>query len=119
MQKNSRADKTHEFTQIGQEHYLKVTPHRVAIYQQLINSDTHPTADDIYQIVRKIDPDISHDTVSRTLLTFAKIGIVDEVETFGGAKRFDPNVVNHHYLHCTQCGRVVDFYNRNHDNLEV
>jgi Fur family peroxide stress response transcriptional regulator len=104
---------------ICQEHLLKVTPQRVAIYQELLNSDTHPTADAVFQIVKKDYPNISFDTVNRTLLTFAEIGIVDVVETFGGAKRFDPNVTTHHHLHCTQCGKVIDFYNRDYDNLAV
>jgi len=119
MQKDDRPDKTHEFLQICQEHRLKVTPQRVAIYQELLNSDTHPTADAIYQIVKREYSNISFDTVNRTLLTFADIGIVDIVETFGGAKRFDPNVATHHHLHCTQCGNVIDFNSRDYDNLAV
>jgi Fur family peroxide stress response transcriptional regulator len=119
MQKAERPDKTKEFVKICQEHLLKVTPQRVAIYQELLNSDTHPTADAVFQIVKKDYPNISFDTVNRTLLTFAEIGIVDVVETFGGAKRFDPNVTTHHHLHCTQCGKVIDFYNRDYDNLAV
>ncbi len=119
MQKDNRPEKTHEFVQICQEHHLKVTPQRVAIYQELLNSDTHPPADAIFQIVKRKYPNISFDTVNRTLLTFADIGIVDIVETFGGAKRFDPNVKNHHHLHCTQCGKVIDFFNRDYDNLAV
>ena len=119
MQKAERPDKTKEVVKICQEHLLKVTPQRVAIYQELLNSDTHPTADAVFQIVKKDYPNISFDTVNRTLLTFADIGIVDVVETFGGAKRFDPNVTTHHHLHCTQCGKVIDFYNRDYDNLAV
>ena len=62
---------------------------------------------------------ISFDTVNRTLMTFTGIGIVDVVEIFGGAKRFDPNVKNHHHLHCTQCNKIFDFYDPGYDNLEV
>ena len=119
MQKNGRADKTHAFLQICREQHLKVTPQRVAIYQELLQSDTHPTTDAVYQSVKREYPNISFDTVNRTLLTFADIGIVDVVEIFGGAKRFDPNVTNHHHLHCAQCGKVFDFYSRDFDNLEV
>ena len=119
MQKNIRADKIHEFTQNCQEHHLKVTSQRVAVYQELINSDAHPTADAIHQNGRKKYPNISCETVNRALPTLAKICIVDVVETFGGAKRFDPNVIDHHHMHCTQCGKILDFYNRNYDNLKV
>lgn len=119
MQKSDRAVKTNTFLQICQEHRLKITPQRVAIYKELLKSDTHPTTDTIYQVVTKEYPNISFDTVNRTLLTFAETGIVDVVEIFGGAKRFDPNVTNHHHLHCTQCGKVFDFYSLAYDNLKV
>ncbi len=119
MQKEASADKIHEFLEICQTHQLKVTPQRVAIFNQLLNLDTHPTADAVYQSVSKEFPNISFDTVNRTLSTFSEIGIVDVVEVFGGAKRFDPNLRNHHHLHCTQCGKVFDFYSRAYDNLKV
>jgi len=41
------------------------------------------------------------------------------MEVFGGAKRFDPNVGDHHHLHCIRCGHVIDFYNRTYDQLDV
>ena len=119
MQKDGQPDKTQVFLKICQEHHLKVTPQRVAIYKELLNSDTHPTADSVFQVVKREYPNISFDTVNRTLLTFADIGIVDVVETFGGAKRFDPTVATHHHLHCTQCGKVIDFYNQDYDNIAV
>ena len=119
MQNESCADKIDAFTRICHQHQLKVTPQRMVIYKELLNLDTHPTADAIYQIVKRTYPNISFDTVNRTLLTFAEIGITDVVEIFGGAKRFDPNVANHHHLHCTQCGQVFDFYSRDYDNLIV
>ena len=119
MQKVAHSEKTQAFINICQQHQLKVTPQRVAIYRQLLTSTTHPTADAIYQIVKQEYPNISYDTVNRTLLTFAEIGVVDVVETYGGAKRFDPNVTNHHHLHCTKCGKIIDFQNRAYDHLSV
>jgi Fur family peroxide stress response transcriptional regulator len=101
------------------EHKLKVTPQRVAIYEELVDSKSHPTADAVYQIVKREYPSISFDTVNRTLLTFAEIGIVDIVEIFGGAKRFDPQVANHHHLHCARCGKIIDFYSRAYDDLDI
>ena len=112
-------DQLHDFIQICQEHQLKITPQRIAVFKALINSDTHPTADTIYKIVKSEYPGLSFDTVNRTLLTFGSIGIVDVFEVFGGAKRFDPNVTNHHHVHCMQCGKIADFTSRSYDDLEV
>jgi Fur family peroxide stress response transcriptional regulator len=119
MQKEGRADNIRVFLQTCRKHRLKITPQRVAIFQKLLNSNRHPTADAIYQIVKKEYSNVSFDTVTRTLQTFAEIGVVDIVEIFGGAKRFDPNVTNHHHLHCTKCGKIIDFKNRSYDDLKV
>ena len=119
MQKQTPSDKIQEFIQVCHQHHLKVTPQRVAIYQELLHADTHPTADAIYQKIKIQYPRISFDTVNRTLLTFAGIGILDTVEIFGGAKRFDPNVTAHHHLHCTHCGKILDFHYDAYDSLEV
>ena len=89
------------------------------VYKNLLDLTTHPTADDIYQMVKKEYPHISFDTVNRTLLTFKEIGIVDVIEIFGGAKRFDPDITNHHHSHCMQCGKIIDFKNRFYDDLRT
>ena len=119
MQKENGENKLHEFMRICQRNRLKITPQRVAIYQHLLGLDTHPTADAVYQIVKKEYPNISFDTVNRTLLTFAEIGVVDVVEIFSGAKRFDTDVTAHHHLHCLQCGKVYDFHSQAYDDLSV
>lgn len=111
--------KTQAVLQIFRHHQLKVTPQRVAILHELLNSDIHPTADAIYQKVKREFPHISYDTVNRTLLTFADIGIVDIVEIFGGAKRFDPNLSSHHHLHCTKCGKIIDFEHQEYENISI
>jgi Fur family peroxide stress response transcriptional regulator len=119
MQHEAKKAKVDEFIQICQSHQLKITPQRVAIYQQLLAFDQHPTADTIYQAVKKAYPNISFDTVNRTLLTFADIGLLEVVEIFGGAKRFDTNPEVHHHMHCTRCGRIEDFVNADYDHLDV
>ena len=119
MHKSTHEDKIQAFLNICRTHQLKITPQRVAIYRELLDLNIHPTADAVYQIVKNEYPNISFDTVNRTLVTLAVIGLVDVVETFGGAKRFDPNVADHHHLHCTRCGKIFDFHNQGYDNLEV
>jgi Fur family peroxide stress response transcriptional regulator len=119
MQNNRHEVEKRAFLEICQQYQLKVTPQRMVIYNELLQSDVHPSADAIYQSVKRQYPNISYDTVNRTLLTFAEIGVVDVLETFGGAKRFDPQVTPHHHLHCTQCGKVIDFYSPDYDNLAV
>ena len=98
---------------------LKITPQRVAIYRELIQSKAHPTADLMYRTIRRAFPNISFDTVNRTLLTFAEIGVVDVVEVFGGPKRFDSDVGEHHHLICTACGKIIDFEYDGYADLDL
>ena len=107
------------FIETCRRRQLKITPQRVAIFRVLIQSKQHPTADLVYKAVKKAFPNISFDTVNRTLSTFADIGVVDVVETFGGPKRFDPDISNHHHLHCMACGRIIDFKHEGYARLEV
>jgi len=98
---------------------LKITPQRRALFQELLKARNHPTADDIYQRIVKRIPNISFDTVNRTLLTFSKIGMIKVVEGYGQAKRYDPDLRLHHHFRCTRCGRIIDFHNRDYDSLVV
>lgn len=98
---------------------LKITPQRTAIFQELIKAKDHPAADDVYQRIVKRIPNISFDTVNRTLLTFAKIGMIKVVEGYGQAKRYDPDPGLHHHFRCIRCGRIIDFHNKDYDDIAV
>ena len=101
------------------EHNLKSTPQRTAVYKELIKSKDHPAAGTIFKKVRSIFPCISFDTVSRTLLTFAGIGIVSLVEGYGEPKRFDPDTGSHHHLRCIRCNNIIDFHHKTFDRIKI
>ena len=119
MQNEDGQDSIDLFIEKCKQHNLKITPQRIAIYREIIKSKKHSSADNIFQIIRKEYPNISFDTVNRTLVTFSEIGIVEIVESFGGARRFDPILDNHHHLHCISCGEIIDFYHDEYDSLVV
>jgi len=91
------------------ENNLKMTPQRIVIYKKLLESKDHPNAEILYKRIINIIPDISFDTVNRTLLTFSKIGIVNIVEGYGEPRRFDPDIKNHHHFRCVNCDSIIDF----------
>ncbi len=98
---------------------LKITPQRCSVYKHLLRSKSHPTAEETFQAIRKEYPNISYDTVNRTLLTFAEIGLADIVQTKGGARRFDLASDEHHHFQCLECGTIIDFSDKDYDNLKV
>jgi Fur family peroxide stress response transcriptional regulator len=98
---------------------ISVTPQRVAIYRLLAASKDHPDAESIYDSVKVDFPDISIDTVYRTLSTFTEMGLVNEVEGYGQARRYDPDLKPHHHFRCRKCGKIVDFEEEGLDNLKI
>jgi Fur family peroxide stress response transcriptional regulator len=101
------------------ENDLKVTPQRIVIYDELLKSKDHPNAEVLFERVKKIFPDISLDTVNRTLLTFSQINIVSVVEGNGEPRRFDPDIENHHHFRCVKCNTIIDFDYKLYDDIEV
>jgi Fur family peroxide stress response transcriptional regulator len=98
---------------------LKVTPQRVAVYKTLIESKEHPSADILWRKVRKIFPNISLDTVNRTLLTLAEIGAAFIVEGSGDVKRFDGCLESHQHFKCIKCKKIIDFHHKPFDNIPI
>lgn len=98
---------------------LKVTPQRSVVYKVLVRYEEHPSTEMVYRRARKILPNISLDTVNRTLLTLSEIGAAFVVEGTGDAKRFDGNMENHRHFKCVKCKRIVDFYHKGSENIRV
>lgn len=98
---------------------LKITPQRMAIYNELIRSKEHPSAEMLYESMRNIFPNISLDTVNRTLNTMSEIGLADIVVSSGGAKRFDGGKDKHQHFKCIKCKSIIDFHHKPFDNIEL
>ena len=112
-------DSLADFVTVCKSHKLKVTPQRIAIIQELLETKAHPTADFLFRKIQRKQPHISFDTVNRTLKTFSEIGIIDVVEGLGRQRRYDANPHSHHHLHCVKCGEIIDFYHDAYNKLAV
>lgn len=98
---------------------LRVTPQRIAIYQELAGSEKHPSAEMLYESLKPNMPTLSFDTVNRTLLTFSQIGAAFIVEGSGDARRFDAGLEKHQHFKCVKCKRIVDFHHEPFDEIEL
>ncbi len=98
---------------------LKITPQRSLIFDDISKAKDHPTAEAIYKRVRKNLPNISFDTVYRTLLSFTKIGLINLVEGYGEQKRFEPDLHQHHHFRCIKCHTIYDFEHDPYNNISV
>ncbi len=87
---------------------MRLTTQRQIILEELGKVTSHPTANEVYDMVRKRLPRIGLGTIYRNLELMAESGIILKLEVGGTQKRFDATVENHYHIRCTDCGRVDD-----------
>lgn len=86
----------------------RMTKQRQTILNVLRSTTSHPTADWIYEEVRKLIPNISLGTVYRNLGILKDMGEVMELDFGSTFSRYDGNPVNHYHFSCLQCHNVYD-----------
>jgi Fur family ferric uptake transcriptional regulator len=87
---------------------MRMTQQRRIILEELRRYNNHPTADQLYERVRRHMPRISLGTVYRNLEILTAIGEIQTLELSGSQKRFDGNPCKHYHIRCMHCGRVDD-----------
>lgn len=85
-----------------------MTRQRRIILDVLAGSKAHPTADEVYQAVRRQMPRISLATVYRNLDLLAGEGRIGRLRLGEGPARYDGHAGDHHHVRCVRCGRVDD-----------
>jgi Fur family transcriptional regulator, peroxide stress response regulator len=86
----------------------KRSKQREAIIRILKNTASHPSAEWIYEQVKKEIPDIGLATVYRNLRLLKKSGDVLEMHTTNDTARFDGCTANHYHFCCDRCGQILD-----------
>lgn len=102
---------------IFKEKKLKLTPQRLAVYNYLINTTSHPSADVIYTDIHIQYPTMSLATVYKALKTLVDVGLIQEINVGEGNFRYDGTSSPHPHLQCLGCGKVDDFKDLSLDNL--
>jgi Fur family ferric uptake transcriptional regulator/Fur family peroxide stress response transcriptional regulator len=85
----------------------RMTRQKRVILELLRSSDSHPTAEWIYEKARERIPEISLGTVYRNLNLLKELGEIMEL-SFGVYKCYDGTAVNHYHYRCRVCHRVYD-----------
>ncbi|MBN7572473.1 transcriptional repressor [Clostridium sp. 2-1] len=108
-----------QIASVFKEKKLKLTPQRLAVYNYLINTTSHPSADVIYSDIHIQYPTMSLATVYKALKTLVDVGLIQEINVGEGNFRYDGNLLPHPHLQCLSCGRVDDFKDLSLDNLNA
>ena len=95
-------------TDMNRQKALRSTRQRKVIFEELCKLTTHPTADEMYQIVKKKLPRISLGTVYRNLEVLSKTGAIKKLRFGEDSMRYDGNTKRHYHASCLSCGRLDD-----------
>lgn len=85
-----------------------LTKQRQAVLQVIRDSDSHLTANEVFEDARRILPGISFATVYNSLRFLKEQGMIGEVRFGNDAARFDRKLARHDHAICSHCGKLVD-----------
>ncbi|OJU14375.1 MAG: hypothetical protein BGN88_11705 [Clostridiales bacterium 43-6] len=87
---------------------MRYSKQRELILQTVKYSKSHPTADDVYHLLKAQNPDLSLGTVYRNLNHLASQGEIYRIEVMGDSDHYDGNMEMHFHMSCKACKRVMD-----------
>lgn len=97
------------FKNMCQARNLRITRQRLEVFRALVCSTKHPGAEAVFETVRKVLPNISLDTVYRTLSSLEEAGLIVRVGISNQA-RYDAHTQPHYHFVCMKCGEVYDVF---------
>lgn len=99
------------------EKQIRYSKQREMIYNYLCSRKDHPSAEKIYEELRKKMPTLSLGTVYRNLKFLQEQGKVRSLTSTDGIEHFDSLCCNHAHLICKECGKIIDIENVDYESL--
>ena len=87
-----------------------MTKQREVILDEIKRTSAHPTADQLYEMVRKKLPRVSIGTIYRNLEQLCRSGVIKKLNIASSQSRYDGNTENHYHVYCIDCGSVNDLH---------
>ncbi|HMO80875.1 MAG TPA: transcriptional repressor [Pyrinomonadaceae bacterium] len=85
-----------------------LTKQRQAVLKVIRVSDSHLTANEVFEDARRLLPGISFATVYNSLRFLKNEGLIGEVRFGNDATRYDRKLDRHDHAICDDCGKLVD-----------
>ncbi len=96
---------------------LKFTHQRMVIYDALYHAEEHPTAEQVFDLVKAANPSISLGTVYKTLDSFVQAGILQKFVDQNCVMRFDAILDAHSHLYYKDSHEIRDYRNQELERL--
>ena len=100
-----------KFKKVLRENKLPITPQKIAIFQALASSCSHPDIQEIYKLVKADFPNISLATVYSNLKKFQTLSLLIEIHISGEQSRYDAKMERHSHAVDTASKCIYDIEN--------
>lgn len=87
---------------------IRFSKQRQAIYKALCATKEHPTADQIYQLLKPDNPGLSLGTVYRNLNFLVDNQQIIKIDIGDNVDHFDADTQAHYHFVCKKCNRLLD-----------
>jgi len=79
-----------------------------AVLDALKDFEGHPSAEEVYLVVKKRNPKVALGTVYQALSVLEEIGLIEAKRWSESPVRYDLNTEPHYDIRCTECGEVAE-----------
>ncbi len=87
---------------------IKPTNIRLKILDYLERNKVHPSAETIFNALKKKNPTLSRTSVYNTLNVFNKKGLLTSLFITGSEVHFDRITSPHEHFYCKKCKKIID-----------
>ena len=109
-----------KFKSVIKDEGLKLTPQRVAVFEEVCSSDTHRESEEIYIALKNKNNNVSRATVYRTMDLLYEHELVQRMDIGDGKWRYEHwlDCSHHDHIICIRCGDIVEFTNDRIEKLQ-
>ena len=88
------------------------TSQRRLIAEVALSTHAHFNAEELLDMCREVDSQVSRATVYRTLAMLEEANFVESLDTGEGGRRFEHVIGHEHHDHmiCGECGKIIEFH---------
>jgi Fur family ferric uptake transcriptional regulator len=114
------ADTLERFIEHKSKHGLKTSDKRFFVVTYFVKEDRHFTVEELYDEIKRFQPEISYSTVYRALKLLVQCGLATKCTFDESAERYEPVHKSQHHDHliCRKCGKIIEFENDKIEKLQ-
>ena len=87
---------------------MNYSKQRELIREALMSRPCHPTAEELYNVLKADHPRLSLATVYRNLNQLCEMNLAQKLHVPNAPDRFDGTITPHYHLHCRRCRGLYD-----------